>query len=493
MTELYSILVESTSVTLYNFDIKRKVRKMGCGMREPLRVEKTEDRHFSRTFNRALITLVLPIALQNLISAAVISADVVMLGKINQSAMSAVSLAGQVTLVLTLFYMGLATGTGIFTAQYWGKKDVEAIQRVLSIACIFSLGISTFFFILSLCFPDDLMRLFTNDRELINYGTKFLRAVSFSYIAMSLSQMYLTVLKSKENANLSARISSMCLILNIAFDALCVLVFFPTMPEKAVTGVGIATVCARFIELGCCIIHSITRGDVQFHLPVRDDMERHLRKDFLKYTIPVQANYIIWGGALTVTTTIIGHVSPDMVASNSITSVVKDLAIVLCGGISIGGAVLVGKYLGNSDRQMAIKAGKKINLYALIFGVLAGLTILLLKPVVFHFVNLNVTARGYLNGMLYICAYYCIGKSMNSAIIGGIFPAGGDAKFGFWCDLIVMWGIVLPLSYLSAFVWHVTPIVLYAVISLDEFIKLPVAVIRYRRYRWLNNITRNFT
>ncbi|WP_378575052.1 MATE family efflux transporter [Neobacillus cucumis] len=130
--------------------------------------------------------------------------------------------------------------------------------------------------------------------------------------------------------------------MNIAFDALCVFFLFSGMPEKAVTGVAVATICTRFIELGCCIIHSITRGDVRFHLPVRDKMARHLRKDFLKYTIPVQANYIVWCGALTATMTIIGHVSADMVASNSIASVVKDLAIVLCGGISSGALCLLG-------------------------------------------------------------------------------------------------------------------------------------------------------
>ncbi|WP_235852090.1 MATE family efflux transporter [Niallia nealsonii] len=444
-------------------------------------------------FNRALISLVLPIALQNLISAAVIAADVVMLGIINQSAMSAVSLAGQVTFVLTLFYMGMATGAGILTAQYWGRKDVKTIQHVLSIANMFSFGISIFFFGLSLCFPEMLMRLFTNDIELIKYGTIFLRAVSFSYIAMGISQMYLSVMKSMENARLSAWVSSICLILNIALNALCVFVLFPGMPEKAITGVAVSTVCARFIELGCCIVHSIRRGEVRFHLPLRDDMERHLRNDFLKYTMPIQANYFVWGGALTVTTVIIGHVSADMVASNSIATVVKNLAIVFCGGIASGGAVLVGKYLGSSDRKMAIKVGKRINLYALIFGVVAGGTILLIKPVVFHIVDLNGTAQAYLNGMLYICAYYCIGKSINSTIIGGIFPAGGDAKFGLWCDSVVMWFIILPLGYMSAFVWHVHPIILYAVISLDEMIKLPLAIIRYRQYRWLNNITRDFT
>jgi putative MATE family efflux protein len=446
-----------------------------------------------KDLNRQLIRLAIPIVLQNLVSTSVIVVDVLMLGAISQSAMSAVSLAGQITFVLTLFFMGLATGAGILTAQYWGKRDVKAIQSVLSIACMFSLGISTFFFFISLCFPDMLMRLFTNDSELIKYGSKFLQSVSFSYIAMGISQMYLSVMRSMENVRISAWISSMCLIMNIAFNAICIFVLFPGMPEKAVVGVAVATICARLIELGCCIVYSIARGRVRFHLPLHDEMQRRLRKDFFKYTMPVQANYIVWGGALTATTTIIGHVSADMVASNSIAAVVKDLAIVLCSGISSAGAVLVGKYLGNNDSKMAIKAGNRINLYALIFGALAGVIILLMKPVVFHFVNLNDTAQNYLNGMLYICAYYCIGKSMNSTIIGGIFPAGGDTRFGFWCDSIVMWGVILPLSYLSAFVWHVHPIVLFAVICLDEFIKLPIAVIRYRQYRWLKNITQNFT
>ena len=451
------------------------------------------DGDFNRIFNRALITLVIPIALQNLISAAVTSADIVMLGMINQSAMSAVSQAGQVTFVLTLFYMGLATGAGILTAQYWGRKDIKAIQHILNIASKFSVGISILFFALAFFFPNALMGILTDDSELIRYGTLYLRVISFSYLAMSLSQMYLSVIKSMEKARLSAWISSLCLILNVVLDALCVLVIFPGRPEEAIIGVALATVCARFIELGCCILHSTKDGHVRFQLSRKNAVERNLRKDFMKYTIPVQGNYIVWGGALAATATIIGHVNADMVAANSVAGVVKNLAVVLCGGISGGGAVLIGKYLGHGDKRIAIKAGNRINRYALIFGVLAGITILLIKPLVFQMVVLTETAQYYLNGMLYICAYYCIGKSMNSTNIGGIFCAGGDAKFGFWCDTIVMWGVILPLSYFSAFVWHLPPIALYAVICLDEVIKLPVAIIRYRRFKWVNNITRELT
>lgn len=411
----------------------------------------------NRDFNRELMTLVIPIALQNLISATVISVDVVMLGMISQSAMSAVSLAGQITFALTLFYMGMSAGASILTAQYWGKKDTSTIQRILSIACMFSFCVSILFFLSSFFLPGTLMRLFTNDAELIRFGSRFLQMNSFSYLVMGISQMYLSVIRSMENAKLSALISSLCLILNIFFNAICIFILFPSRPELAISAVALATVLGRIVELACCVIHSITKGSIRFRLPVRDGIQRNLLKDFLKYTLPVQGNYMVWGGALTATAAIIGHVNSDLVAANSIASVVKNLAVVLCGGIATGGSVLVGKYLGQGEIEKAKHAGNQMCFYALIFGVIAGCTILFIKPLVYSIVNLNPTAQSYLDGMLYISAYYCIAKSFNSTTIAGIFTAGGDSKFGFWCDTVVMWLIILPLSYLCAFVWQVPP------------------------------------
>jgi putative MATE family efflux protein len=450
----------------------------------------TTHHDFDQTFNRALLTLVIPIALQNLISAAVTSADIVILGMIDQTTMSAVSLAGQVTFVISLFYFGLATGAGILTAQYWGKKDFKAIQYVFNIALCFSGAISIIAFALSLLIPDVMMRLLTNDSELIHYGSIYLRMASCSYLAMGLSQVYLSISKSMENAKVSAVISSICLTLTVGFNALVVLILFPDHPESAITGVAISTVIARFIELGLCHFHSFKRGHIKFQIPKPQFIERNLLNDYLRYTLPVLGNYLIWGSAITATAAIIGHVNNDMVAANSIASAVRNLAVVFCTGIASGGAVLIGKYLGNGNQQMAKQAGNKISLYALLFGILAGGTILLIKPIVFKMVDLTPTAYNYLDGMLYICAYYSIGRSINSTIIGGIFPAGGDSKFGFWADILVMWGMILPLSYMSAFVWQLNPVWIYMIISLDEFIKIPATFIRYRQYKWVKNITR---
>ncbi len=448
--------------------------------------------HLDKSFNQQLIRLVIPIALQNLISALAVTVDVIMLGFINQSAMSAVSLAGQVTFVLTLFYMGLASGVGILTAQYWGKQDLNTIERVLSIGCTYSSVVSFFFFVISLLMPDVLMSLFTNNGELIRYGSKFLQALSFSYLVAGISQMYFSVIRSMENARLSAWISSICLILNILLNSLSIFILFPNDPDKAIVAVALSTVVARIIEFGICIVHSV-KGNIKLKFPKRDTAQRNLQRDYLKYTVPIQGNYMVWGCAITATAAIIGHIHADLVAANSVASVVKNLVIVLCGGIASGGSVLIGKYLGNGQIEMAKKAGTIIITYSIIFGILAGILTLLIKPFVFDVVSLDVQAQYYLNGMLFICAYYCIPKSMNSVTIGGIFVAGGDSKFGFWCDTIVMWAIILPLAYISAFVWQLPPIAVFAIICLDEVIKAPIAFIRYRQYKWLNNITRDLS
>jgi putative MATE family efflux protein len=448
---------------------------------------------FNHSFRRSLIALVIPIALQNLISATVQSADIVMLAKINQSAMSSVSLAGQITFLLMLFYFGLSTGAGILAAQYWGKKDTVTIRRVLSIACAFSAFVSIVFFTASISFPSALLRIFTNDTELIMYGAKYQQVVSFTCLTMSLSQMYLSIAKSTEKVRFCAVVSSTSLLLNIVLNAVSVFILFPNDPEKAVVGVAVATVIARIFELLCCILHSLRNRNIRFCLPVRDNTQKLLLSDYIRYTSPVLANYVVYGGALAATVVIIGHVSSDMVAANTIAGVVRNLAIVVCGGIGSGGSVLVGKYLGSGDIQSAKKAGNRIYLYALIFGILAGITILLTRPLVFKLVDINATAKDYLDTMLIVCAVYCIGKSVNSTIIGGIFCAGGDAKFGFWCDAIVMWGIIIPLGFLCAFVWGVPPGLLYITLCSDEFIKAPVALIRFLKYRWLKNITRNLT
>jgi Na+-driven multidrug efflux pump len=346
------------------------------------------------------------------------------------------------------------------------------------------------FFFAALFLPESLMRILTDNEEIISLGARYLRILSVSYLFMSVSQIYLAVIRSMERAKLSATISSISLLFDTAITALVVFVLFPHDPVKAVSGVAVSTMLSRALELTLCMVHSMAKGKVKLHLAQLFHFDRSLFWDFAKYTAPVQSNYLVWGGALTATAAIIGHVSNDMVAANSVASGVKNLVLVLCAGISQGGGVLIGKALGEGRVEDAKRDGGKVVRWALVLGIVAGGLILLGRPLALSMTSLTEEARSILDGMLYICSFYCVGKSLNSTVIAGIFCAGGDSKFGFLCDTIVMWGVIIPAGFICAFVLKLPPVMLYAVLCLDEFLKIPFMAIHYCKYKWLKNITR---
>lgn len=438
---------------------------------------------------RSLCALVIPIALQSLISAAVNAADVMMLGSVSQEVMSSVSIAGQITFVLQLFFLGLSGGLSILAAQYWGKGDPGAVERILAIATGLSFGVSLLFFAASEAVPELLLRIFTNDPALIGLGKIYLRALAPSYLLMSVSQMFLALMKNTGRASRSTYISASSLICNIILNAVCIFILFPGNPQAVAAGVAVSTCAARLLEL-------VWSAAVTAKSPVRLKKahllhpDKTLFSDYGQKTAPMQLNYIIWGGGVAAVSAIMGHLSSDLVAANAILSTVRNLAIVVCSGIA-GGSILVGQQLGRNDLENARTTGKLLCICALVFGALAGGTMLLARPLVFHFTSLSETASGYLRQMFYVSAVYCIGKSFNSTVVGGIFCAGGDTKFGMFCDLITMWVVIIPLGLLTAFVLKWEPVAVFLVLSLDEFVKIPAVVHHYRKGHWLKNLTRD--
>ena len=441
------------------------------------------------SFVKILWKLMLPIVLQNLLSAVVSTADVLMLTHVSQAALSASSLAGQVTFVLSLFYFGLSTGASVLAAQYWGKGDAETISRVQGLSLRYSCAVSFLFFLAALLMPERLMGIFTQDELLIAYGAGYLRFVSVSYLMMGVSQMLLAVMKSMEQTKISAQISAACLLSNILLNAVSIYVLFPRDPCEALCGVAAATSFARIGEVLLCRI-ALRKGKgskTAFRDVLHTDTQ--LRRDFVKCTLPVQANYLIWGCATAAIAAILGHISSDVVAANSLASTLRNLVIVGCGGFGTAGSILIGKLLGQSDFDSARWVGKRIFSGSLLLGAASGLILLLLYFPCRMLVPLEADAEALFRGMLLVNAVYCIGKSFNSSLVGGVFCAGGDTRFGLVCDAVSMWCVILPLGYLSAFVWRWPPLVVYAVLCMDEFVKLPIVAVRFRQYKWLKNLT----
>jgi putative MATE family efflux protein len=441
------------------------------------------------SFGRQLAVLVIPIALQNLINAAVGAADVFMLSFINQAAIAGVSLASQLVFVQQLFLASISTGATMLATQYWGKHDTAAIEKILGIATGLSAVFSFIFSLISLFLPFYFMRLFSSDSQLIDTGTVYLRTLSPAFFFTGVSQAYLCIQRSIERVRKAVSINSIALILNVFFNAVAVFGLFG-LPKTGVYGVALATVFSRLIELFCCAADSRCRGAVKIRTMYISCFDKPLFKDFIHYTLPVGGNYMVWGLGFTMYSFIMGRLGSDMAAANAASSVVRNLATVTAGGLAGGGAILLGKSLGQSLMDKARKDAGRLCRAALICGITGGVAILLTRPLIVSLMRLEGTAKELLNVMLLINVYSAVGKTMNSTVIVGIFCAGGDSRFGFLCDAFTMWGFAVPLGFLAAFVFKLPLMAVYFILFLDEIVKMPFIYQHYRRYGWLRNITR---
>ncbi len=443
----------------------------------------------NRNFYRSLASLVIPITIQNFITNAVNSADVFMLGYVGQTELSAVSLANQFQFLLSGFFFGISSGVVMLASQYWGKKDTNSIQAVMGIATKIALAITLILAIGAVTIPESLMGIYTNDRTLITIGASYLRIVGISYVCMSFSQVYHCTLRSMERAQLSTVISSVALLLNVVLNA--VFIFgIGGAPKLGVIGVAVGTTAARVTELVLCLADAV-RGKI-FRMDLKIMFGRHklLFADFCKYSLPALVNDFAWTFAFSMYSVIMGHMNADVVAASSVATTVRNLCTILCFALGSGASVLLGIKIGEGKLEEAKHDARKSCQVTLIIGILTGVIILLLRPVVFMCFSLTERAVGYLDFMLWISAYYVVGQAMNTLLIAGIFRAGGDSRFGMICDIIVMWCISVPLGFLSAFVWKMPPMAVYFILCLDEFWKIPVVYVHYKKFGWLKDITR---
>ena len=445
-----------------------------------------------RAFYQQLRALVLPIAFQQFMLAAVSASDAVMLGRLSQDSMSAVSLAGQVQFVFSLYLATMTIGASMFAAQYWGKKDVRTVERILGMVLMFTLPVSLLFTLAAAAAPSALMRIFTPEPTLIACGAEYLRAVSLSYLFCGVSQIFLCIMKNCGRAARSSLISSCCVILNIVLNALLIFGLFG-FPELGITGAAVATVIARALELVWAYLDSLGENRVKLRMGYLLRTDRELCKDFWKYVTPVLGNEIVWGVGFTMSSVIMGHLGSDAVAANSIAGVVKNLLVCFCIGIGSGGGIMVGNELGAGNPERAKRYGARIVKLSILGGILTGGVLLCISPLILRFAGLTPQAEGYLKWMLVIGSYYLIGKSVNSTTIGGIFCAGGDSKFGFLCDAVTLWGITVPLGLLAAFLWDLPVLAVYFIVNLDEIVKLPAVYRHYKKYKWVKNLTKEET
>lgn len=442
-----------------------------------------------KEFYRNLARLAFPIALQSLMLAAVAAGDALMLGKVAQDEMTAVSLATQIQFVQNMFLSAIAGAGAILGAQYWGKGDRRTLEDLFNMMLLFCGIVSVLFFLACELAPELLMKIFAGDETLIAIGSSYLRIAGWSYLLTGVSQCYLTMMKVSDRVKPGALISCCAVLINIVLNAVFIFGLLGA-PRMQARGAALATTIARVIELILCIALSAGESCIRPALRRFFRLSGQLGTDFARQCLPLLGASLCWGVGFTSYTAIMGHMGKDAAAANSVAAVVRDLICCLCNGIGSAAGIIVGNELGAGRLDLGRAYGIKLKNISYGIGFLSTALVLAVTPFIVNMVILTERAGGYLTGMMVIMAFYMIGRCVNTITINGVLDSGGDTLFDMYSLIVCMWLIAIPLALAGAFVFHWSPLAVYACTCLDEVGKIPWVMMRFRKYKWVQDLTR---
>ena len=442
-----------------------------------------------KEFYSSLIRLALPITLQSLMLALVAAADALMLGKVAQNEMTAVSQATQIQFIQNMFLTAITAAGSVLGAQYWGKGDRHTLEDIFHMMLRFCGIVSILFFTACEFAPGLLMRVFTHDETLIVLGSAYLRIAGWSYLLTGVSQCYLAMMKITDHAKPGALISSCTVFFNICLNAVFIFGLFG-VPRMQARGAALATTISRVAELGLCIAVSSEPSYLRPILARLCRLPKLLKMDFARQCVPLLGGSLCWGVGFTAYTAIMGHMGNDAAAANSVAAVIRDLICCMCNGIGNAAGIMVGNELGAGRLAMGKAYGIKLKNLSYGIGFLSTFLVLAATPLTVNMVVLTEQARGYLTGMMVIMSVYMIGRCVNTVTINGVLDGGGDTLFDMYSLVVCMWGIAIPLALLGAFVLHWSPLAVYACTCLDEVGKIPWVMLRFRKYKWVQDLTR---
>ncbi len=442
-------------------------------------------------FVSMMFKLTIPVAIQNFISFMVNMVDTVMLGALGQSELSASSLGNQPFFIFMILTYGISGGAIVLCSQYWGKKDVEAIRNIISIAVRVSFIIGLLFSFFAIFFAEGVIKIYTNDENLIEIGASYLRIIGLGYSLYGITNTFLCAIRSIEIVKISVLVNFVTLIINIIINWLLI---FGNLgfPEMGIRGAAIATVVARVVEFIIVFIFAFfIDKKLQMKIKYFFSINKHMLKRFFKYSLPVSLNELAWSLGISFQTMIFGRLGAEAVSANSITNIVIQMATVIIFGIANAAAVLVGKAIGENRHDVAKNRSKKLFKISILVGIVGGLIIFFIRDYAVMFYNVPESTKILAKQQMFVACFVVFFQSISATYMIGILRGSGNTKFSFILELIVIWCVSIPFSSLGAFVFKLPIPIVYGMMKIDEVIKPIVCFIKTRGTGWIKDLTQN--
>lgn len=450
-------------------------------------------------FYRDLITLCIPIILQNLVTTSLGMIDTFMVGMLGETPLAAVTLANLPIFVVQFIVFGIQSGSAVLISQYWGHRDSDSINRVIGVSAMVACGAATVFALALFLFPTQIMGLLTNDSTLRDIAAEYGRIVGFSYIFNSLTSVYVGALRSMEKPKVGLAIYSCSMLTNTFLN--WVFIFGKLgAPALGVTGAALATLLSRVLEFLVMALHAVFNKTFRLRPALILRPGRDMCRRFLKYSTPVVLNETMWGLGTSLYPTIMGHMtgSTEILAAYAVAGNIDKFCSVGIFAVAAAAAVIIGREVGAGHSHRVYDIGKALLAVSVALGALVGAVMLLathlfiepfIYPVYPAFQNCP-GAASITTLMLTVVSIFLPSRAFNTTSIVGVLRGGGDVAFTAAIDILPLWLVAIPLAAVTGLVAELGILWVYLSIEAENLVKFFLGIWRFRSGKWIRDVTR---
>lgn len=444
-----------------------------------------------RVFIKTLMVLAIPIILQSLVTASLNLLDNLMIGSLGENEIAAVGISNQFYMLYYYTVMGITLGAGIFMSQFWGKKDIASIHKFLGISLVVGMISTIFFAVVAFFFPENIMKIFTDDNIVIVEGVAYLKMVALSYIFTTISLAYAAALRSVGQTKIPMYGSLVGLIFNGILNYIFIFGKFGA-PVMGVAGAALGTTISRFMELLFIIFiiyknKNVVAGNISELL----NFDLHLVKRYFITAIPVIFNDVMWIAGITAYFVAYSKLGTNATATMQIANTINNVFNIFGIGIASASAILIGNKIGAGKEEDAKEDATKISLFSTLLGVIIGVLFFLLAP--FIAMLFKITPETYRNVILVlrVMAVVLPLRFFGITQIIGVLRGGGDVMYAIITELVAVWLIGVPLSFVGAIYFKSSITIVYILVCLEEVFKVVATYPRLRSGKWIKNLVKS--
>ena len=436
-----------------------------------------------KSFLRTVCALAIPVALQSMLQASFGVVDQVMIGQLGAVEVAAVGLAGKFTGIFNVVVSAVGAVAGIMLSQYIGQKNAAASRRSLAVNLRVCLILAALFMLAGVAVPERIMGLYINDRATVETAGRYLAIVSGTFLPAAGVTMLSTYLRCMEKASLPLYAGLASAAVNTGLN--WILIFGRLgAPALGVTGAALATLLSQLVYFMVILGMYVKYRERAESVPAGP----FAWGQYLSMLLPLLVSESMWVLGENVYAGIYGHLGTDATAAMTLTNPVQSLAIGALCGLSQAAAILIGKRLGDGDRDMAYREAKKLLLYGLAGSLLLSAAIFFVSPLYVRIFKVETGIRELTRQILTAYAAVMPFKVLNMIVGSGILRSGGKTKYVMAIDLMGTWVFGVPLGLLSAFVFRWPIPLVYFTLSLEECVRFAVSLVVFKRRGWMNQL-----